>query len=88
MNCKKPLLRILANCNKNDLRTVAECNLKISELNSNHKKLKMKYFPLPENENWRVPLIKELLDVKAQNLSLTGCTNKEVEELIVHACTS
>ena len=48
----------------------------------------MKYFPLPENESWRVPLIKELLAVKAQNLTLEGFTSKEIDEIIVYACTS
>ena len=61
---------------------------KTSELSSCRVKSNMKYFPLPENENWRVPLIKELLDVKAQNLTLTGFTNKEIDDLIVYACTS
>ena len=96
-NCKKSLLRVLSNCNKNDLRTVyganlykiaKECNLETNELNSSIVKTKMKYFPLPENESWRVPLIKELLAVKAQGLTLQGFTNKEIDEIIVDACTS
>ena len=94
INCKK---RILANCNKNGLRTVygsnlfktaTECNLKTSELSSNCVKTKMKYFPLPENEKWRVPLINELLSVKAQNHILPGFTSKEIDDFIVYACTS
>ena len=90
-------MRLLANLNKNDCRTVFGSNLKriavlcneeVELIDSTTVKRKMKYFPLPVNETWRIPLISELLAVKTQTYELAGFTIDEINDMLVYACTS
>ena len=48
----------------------------------------MKYFPLPVNETWRIPLITELLAVKTQKYEVAGFTLDEINDMLIYACTS
>ena len=88
---------MLSNLNKSDLKTVYganlfkianSCNIKTKDLSSNIVKQKMKYFPMPVNESWRVPIIRELTAVNAQNLILPGFSKKETDSMLVFACTN
>ena len=97
LNCNKPLLRILSNLNKSNLKTVYGtnlfkiaklCNVKIEELDSNIVKNKMKYFRMPDNEQWRVPLIRDLLSVNSHDFDLPGFDKKEIDDMLLYACTS
>ena len=97
LNCKKPLLRLLSNLNQNNLRTVygsnlrkiaSLCELKVENLNYGHVKTNMKYFPLPENESWRIPLIHELMALKAQTHILPGFSYDEINDMLIQACIS
>ena len=97
LKCKKPLLRLLSNANKTNLKTVYGtnlfkiaklCNVKIDDLDNNVVKNKMKYFTLPEQESWRVPLICELMSVNAQQFIVPGFSRKEIDDMLVYACTS
>ena len=97
LNCKKPLLRLLSNLNQNNLRTVygsnlrkiaSLCELKVENLNYGQVKTNMKYFPLPENESWRIPLIHELMALKAQTHILPGFSYDEINDMLIQACIS
>ena len=44
-------------------------------------------FELEESNKWRVPFIKELIDIKAGNLEVTGFEFDELEEVLDHICT-
>ena len=48
----------------------------------------MKYFPLPVNETWRIPLINELLAIKTHNCELPGFTGKEIDDMLLYVCIS
>ena len=97
LKSSKPLVRLLANLNKNDCRTVFGSNLKRIAVLCNEEvelidpttvKRKMKYFPLPVNETWRIPLITELLAVKTQKYEVAGFTLDEINDMLIYACTS
>ena len=64
------------------------CNVNVSLLNQNMVAGKMEYFPLPENESWRIPLIKELLSIKSQQCISPYFYTKEINAMLVGACTS
>ena len=48
----------------------------------------MKYFPVPQVEEWRLPLIKDLIGYKFGNLEIAGFSKVEVEDLLKFACTT
>ena len=43
--------------------------------------------PLPDQEKWRISVIKELSDVKFGQSDLDGFTTNEINEIINFACT-
>ena len=72
------ICQIRNNCNVN-----ANCLL-----TSQLVKTTMSYFDTPDNEIWRLPIIKEILDLKTNNLCLAGFSNDEMEDMLVFACTT
>ena len=48
----------------------------------------MRYFELPENETWRLPVIRDLLQARKNEVEITGFNVQEVEDLLRFACTS
>jgi hypothetical protein len=60
----------------------------ISELKSSEVKECMKYKAVPENQVWRIPIVKELIEVKAGNVVIEGFTNEEILEMLEHVCVS
>ena len=48
----------------------------------------MEYHSIPENEEWRVNLVKEMIEVKENEYEVPGFTNEELEEIIDFVCTS
>ena len=94
---KKPVLRILSNFYKDDLRSIygtnltkiaSTCSLLIADLNPIIVKQKMVYSQVPKNEAWRIPIIKELLSVRANKSDLNGFTSNEIDNMLVDLCTS
>ena len=45
------------------------------------------YVPLPQEESWRVPLLKELLEIKAGRLQ-TDLTKMMIIQMIIEVATS
>ena len=45
----------------------------------------MEYFAVPNGEQWRVPVLNELLDPE---LEVPGFLSEEIKEMIDHMCTS
>lgn len=97
LDSNKTLIRLLANLNKNNCRTVFGSNLqkisqiyniKIDSLDPVSVKQNMKYFPLPVNEAWWIPLINELLAIKTQKCELPGFKIDEVNDMLLYTCTS
>ena len=50
---------------------------------------KLVYFECPEKEEWRISLISELLNVRANPAELLpGFTIEEIEDMLSYACVS
>ena len=95
--CKKPLLRMLANFYMNDLRSIYgsnlykisnTCGVNITEITPYIVEQNLIYFPVPEQETWRIPAINELLSIKAKTRTLEGFTPKEVDHMLFICCSS
>ena len=94
----KPSIRLLAKVKRNDRRTVHGNNLaliaKRSETNdldniSSHiVKTNMKYSAIPENETWRLSLIKDMLSIRTGNESLEIFEQNDINDMLLIACTS
>ena len=91
-------VRFLSRLNETDLRTVLgrnirvlldECGLqRLDQLSTNNVKKNCCYFNVPMEQQWRLPLISELLQVKNNNLNLGEYMSTEVEDMLKYLCTS
>ena len=88
----KYVVRVLAASCSSDLRTVigrtlhqleVECNCERPGLNSMMIKRILKYFPVPGEEEWRLTILRELVDMQIPGFSL-----EEVQEIRDFICTS
>ena len=74
---------MLGRCMSQILR---ECEVdNLSSLSSSIIKRNMKYFPVPEEEEWRVGCIMELLNEKVE---IPGFSDKEVKEILSYLCST
>ena len=96
-NCEKPSVRILSQLCKHDnstvygnnLFTIAKlCNKTIDELSSAHVKQNFIPYPCPEGQEWRIPIVLELIDVKEKELFIEQCDQIECEEYLEYLCTT
>ena len=91
-------VRFLSRLNETDLRTVLgrnirvlldECGLqRLDQLSTNNVKKNCCYFNVPMEQQWRLPLISELLQVKSNILNLGEYMKTEVEDMLKYLCTS
>ena len=100
VNSNKLSVRFLSRLNERDNRTVLgktlqrimdECDLpnqQLALLSSSLVKRKMKYFMVPNNELWRLPVLKELLEVRRNHLHIRHFEPMEVESMITNLCTT
>ena len=65
-----------------------KCNTNIVNLSPQLVKTDMRYFELPENQSWRLPVIFDLLQARNNNAEITGFSKQEVEDLLRYTCTS
>ena len=65
------LRKIMLLCEKNSIESLEACDL-----------TSLSYDPVPENEAWRIDVLKELLELRSENLNLPGFTSEEVKEMI------
>ena len=49
---------------------------------------RLTYVEVPKNENWRVPLLKELLEIRQDPDMLEGFSSEEIDLLIHYTCTT
>ena len=59
-----------------------------SELKSCEVKESLQYSPVPINQSWRIPFLKEIIDIKAGNLEVDGITSGEISEIMEYICIS
>ena len=60
----------------------------ITELKSCDVKEHFKYKPVPEDELWRIPLLKEIIEVRTGTYEIEGFTNEEIDEMLEFVCIS
>ena len=89
----KPHLRYLAQLQENDMRSTygRNCRNLCSDANVNTPEEvnieNISYVDLPQEESWRVPFLKELLEVKAGRLQ-TDLTKMMIIRMIIEVATS
>ena len=98
INSKKDSVRILAKLCSIDESTVLRSNLRniardchvtsVNELTHAVVKSNMKYHDVPENEEWRVPLLHNLLSVRSKDWILDDFDDQELETIIAYVCAS
>ena len=72
-------------------RIASECGADFSSkkyLSKTLVKKHMRYFPIPEGELWRSPLLRDLIKAKHDISTLPGFSHAEVEDLLKNVCTS
>ena len=87
---------LLANMAVQDNRTVMgktvarlKQELNSDVLTSNLVKKNLKYFPVPQDEEWRLPFLDELLSVETNDSSIDGCfSSSDVKMMISSLFTS
>ena len=94
-NSKKGSVRYLANLMYNDRRSLmgrsvtniaVDCRTDRSSLDLGSLK-NMSYFPPPLGEEWRIPLAKELIEIRDGKLDVSGVSREAIEEMIDEVCT-
>jgi hypothetical protein len=59
---------------------------KLPHLTSQKVKSSMRYAPVPEDEEWRVSLIRELLAASLENEVDVPLSSQEIEDILNYAC--
>ena len=96
-NNSKSAVRLLANLCKLDNRTVfgsnlrnisRDCQTDIKSLTPATVKSNMKYFPVPDEEQWRIPLLSNLVSIRTEDLLIENFENTELDNIIEYVCTT
>ena len=92
----KLCIRFLFNLCKNDLNTVLgrnlfsianDCSVNPSDLSKMLVKKQMKYFYVPLEHEWKVPVLQELLNTRMNNLYVEGFDDYVITEMINMLCS-
>ena len=92
----KLCIRFLSNLCKNDLNTVLgrnlfsianDCSVNPSDLSKMLVKKQMKYFDVPLEHEWKVPVLQELLSTRMNNLYVEGFDDYVITEMINMLCS-
>ena len=97
INNKKPLIRLLASLSEDDIKTThgrnihkllneLECNL--NDLSSNYVKQNFHYKRVPVDEQWRIPLLFNLMEVRNKSMELINFLPHEINTLIEDICVN
>ena len=96
---KSPKLvpRLLLNIVENDVRSITGSNLRkmlletsklcVSDLQKRDI-LNIEYFPIRDEDKWKINIINELLEVKDGLLSIKGAQTDEIDDIISYLCIS
>ena len=95
-NCKKPSIRILSKVCENDLRTrygqnlrniTSRCQTSLTDLTVSDVKNNVRYRELPEEELFRIPILREMLDARNNNTTVDGLSRRDINDIIRYICT-
>ena len=90
-------INLLAKMNASDCRTVhgsnlthiaRECNVNNINLTSNIVKQNMKYFKVPITEEWKIPVVQELIKLRNGEINLSNFDENELNEMVILLTTS
>ena len=87
----KKLLKLV----KYNVRSITGSNLRKIMINSGMTQIDdlipgrvdVKYNPVAEDQEWRIPFVKELIDIKYDDLAVPGMTKTELEQILNFLCT-
>ena len=65
-----------------------DCGVAPSDLSANLVKSSLQYFPVPDDQQWRVPLLLELLDARSDKMTIENLTSNQISDIIDNICTS
>ena len=82
----KLCIRFLSNLCKNDLNT-NDCSVNPSDLSKMLVKKQIKYFDVPLEHEWKVPVLQELLRTRMNNLYVEGFDDYVITEMINMLCS-
>ena len=94
--CSKLSVRYLVNLVSDDRRTLVgrtldriknECHTD-RELLTHVVAANMKYFPPPPAEEWRIPLVLELMDARDGRVEIPGIDIQCIEDMIIEVCSN
>ena len=92
---KKTSVCLLSNLFKHDKRTTfgqnwsaisKSCLVPVQDLTPHVVKVKMKYFPIPEQEKFRESFVIELLLLNNNDLELSGFEKNEITDILKDVC--
>ena len=63
-----------------------ECNTDVSMLTPRLVRTSQVYHPIPDDQQWRIPLLMELLEVRSSNLVIQNLDSVEITQLIADMC--
>ena len=69
-------------------RIASECGVSVPSLNTTTVQKLVKYFDVPDDQLWRVPLLRELLDTRSKKCSIENLTTDQITFIIEDICTS
>ena len=93
--CKKSSVRYLFSLVYNDRRTLTgrtasrialDCGVERTVLDWKQA-MNVRYFPPPPGEQWRIPLLQELLEVRKGNVEIPGIDQEIIKNIIDEICS-
>ena len=84
------------NLSKNDfgnvicknLNSIAnDCNIDVFNLDKYTVKENLKFYPVPEVHSWKIPVVKELLDIRSRNYVLDNFVDHDISDMINVLCS-
>ena len=69
-------------------KIATQCGVDRCKLNSKIVKEKMTHCEIPNEEEWRLALLQNLMRIRSNEWSLLNFKNEEIDELIHHVCTT
>ena len=97
MKCEKSSTKLLGHLFKKDLRTkhgrnfekiAASCQTEMKNLTTKLIKNDMHYSKIPETELWREQVLNDLIMTRTNKFTVENFDNEEIEDFLIHVCTS
>ena len=60
----------------------------LDKLTATMVKRKMRYFEIPEQDCWRVPMVKELIGIRNGELTVPGFSTEECNDILSQLCVT